>query len=360
MSSRKQSADALIESAVSTHRQAEQLATARKREKALVSKIAEAERRADVAEALRASAKLPKPIAAKRTTLAKADQLHKRVATPVFLLSDWHVEETVDPKTVNGLNAYSLEEAERRVERLGDAITWMIEHHRASFEIREAVLWLGGDLLSGYIHEELKEVAALSPVQTVLWLQERIERLIAKVLALPGLESVTVVTSHGNHGRTTPKTQISTGAANSYEWLLYQQLRRTFEPNNRVQFYIADGEFIYLDVHGVTIRFTHGDATKFGGGVGGIMIPIRKALAKWNTHKHADISCMGHYHSLHDLPDLVVNGSLIGLSPYGMRVGSYEVPAQASFLIDAKRQTKCMATTLWPVGSEFHTRRGKR
>lgn len=346
-SKKQQTAESLIASTLEGHKAQAESARLRVQSKALLSKLAIAEERAGVAEALKASAKVPKPIKAKKT-----DLLHKRVATPVFMCSDWHVEETVDPRTVNGLNAYSLIEAEARIERLGDAMCWMIDHHRKSFEIRECVLWLGGDLLTGYIHDELREGNSLSPVQTVLWLQTRIERVIAKLLAVSGLESVTVVTSHGNHGRTTVKTQISTGAANSYEWLLYHQLRRTFESNNRVQFHVADGEFIYLDVNGVTIRFTHGDAAAYGGGVGGITIPLNKAIAKWQTHKHASITCLGHFHQLYDLPGFVVNGSLIGTSPYGLRVGGFELPAQASFLIDAKRKVKCMSTTLWPVSSD--------
>lgn len=348
MSSKKQqTAEGLIESTLQGHKHQAEAGKLRVQNKALLSRLAVAEERAGVAEALKVSARVPKAIKARKQEL-----LHKRVATPVFLCSDWHVEETVDPRTVNGLNAYNLLEAEARIERLGEAMVWMIDHHRKSFEIRECVLWLGGDLMTGYIHDELKENNSLSPVQTVLWLQTQIERLIAKLLAVAGIESITVVTSHGNHGRTTIKTQISSGAANSYEWLLYHQLRRTFEPNNRVQFYVADGEFIYLDVTGVTVRFTHGDAASYGGGVGGITIPLNKAIAKWQTHKHAAITCLGHFHQLYDLPGFVVNGSLIGTSPYGLRVGGFEVPAQASFLIDAKRKVKCMSTTLWPVSSD--------
>lgn len=355
MSSKKQqTAESLIESTLQGHKAQAESAKLRVQNKALMAKLSVAEERAGVAEALKASARVPKPIRAKKQEL-----LHKRVATPVFLCSDWHVEETVHAKTVNGLNSYSLLEAEARIERLGDAMCWMIEHHRASFEIRDAVVWLGGDLITGHIHPELIEGNSLSPIQAILWLQARIERVLGKLLGLAGIESITVVTSRGNHGRTTVKTQISTGAANSYEFLLYSQLRRTFEPNNRVQFYVEEGEFTYLDVHGMTLRFTHGDSANYGGGIGGLTIPLNRAIAKWQTYRQADVDNVGHFHQLHDLPRLVVNGSLIGTSPYGLRIGGFEVPAQASYLIDAKRKVKCMSTTLWPVASDFHHRRAK-
>lgn len=318
-----------------------QAAEAKKENKALLKRLAQAEARAEVAEALKASAKAPKPIKARKLT-----NLHKRVATPVFLCSDWHVEETVAPETVGGVNTYNLDVAARRIERLSDAMAWMIDHHRKSFEIRDAVVWLGGDLMSGYIHPELVEGNSLSPVQTVVWLQEHIQPLLNKLLGIPGIESLTVPCSYGNHGRTTHKMQVAAGAANSYEWLLYQQLRRTYEPNNRVQFYVADGEFTRLKVHSTNLGFHHGHQAKFGGGVGGVMIPISKAVAKWNTYGECDVWSVGHFHQLYDTPRIVVNGSLIGTSPYGMAVGAFEAPAQASFLVDSKRG-KCMSTTLW-------------
>lgn len=331
----------LIASTLQGHRAQAEADRLRTQNKALLAKLAIAEDRAGIAEALKASAKAPKPIKAKKQEL-----LHKRVATPVFLVSDLHVEETVDPKTVGGLNAYDLTEADRRLEKLGDSMLWMMEHHRASFEIREAVLWLGGDLLSGYIHPDLVEVAALSPVQTILWLQERIERLINKLLSLGGLERIIIPCNVGNHGRTTVRMQVATVTENSYEWLLYQQLRRTFATNSRVEFHIADGDFLRLKVHDTRLGFHHGHATRFGGGVGGITIPILKSIAKWNTYGECDVWNLGHWHQVHDLPRFVVNGSLIGTSPYGMQVGAFEAPAQASYLIDSKRG-KAMSTTLW-------------
>lgn len=347
MKTKKPNADELVKAALQGHKTAAESARVGRENKALLSQLTLAQEMSGVAEALKAGARRPKPIKAK-----KADLLHKRIATPVFAVSDLHVEETVLAKTVVGLNTYNLATAERRLERLGDAMVWMIQHHRASFEIRDCVLWLGGDLMTGTIHEELLEGNSLSPIQTVLWLQERLTRLIEKLLGLQGIEQITIPTSHGNHGRTTHKTRISTGAQNSYEWLLYHQLRRSFAQDSRVTFQIADGEFNYLDVHDVCIRFTHGDAAKYGGGIGGLMIPINKAIAKWNTYKTADVTILGHFHQLHDLPGLVVNGSLIGTSPYGLRVGGFEAPAQASFLIDAKRKVKCMSTTLWAESSD--------
>src|ERR1043165_3949501 len=41
----------------------------------------------------------------------------RREATWVALASDWHIEETVRPETVNGVNSYNLAIARRRAQR---------------------------------------------------------------------------------------------------------------------------------------------------------------------------------------------------------------------------------------------------
>jgi len=337
---RKSKAAKRIVDPVAQHKLRQRAGSLARENRELLKRVEEADVRADLSEALKAGAKVPKPIRTRKAAPGK------RVATPVFLCSDWHVEEVVKPETVGGVNAYNPEISAKRIDRLGDAMLWMIDHHRKSFEIREAVLWLGGDLLSGYIHEELRENNAMSPVQTLLFLQDQIANVFAKLLSVSGLESITVPCSYGNHGRTTHKMQVATAAANSYEWLMYHQLRRTFEANSKVQFHVADGDFLRLKVHNTRLGFHHGHAAKFGGGVGGITIPLAKATAKWNTYGECDVWNVGHFHQLHDLPRLVVNGSLIGTSPYGMSVGGFEAPAQASYLVDSKRG-KCMSTTLW-------------
>ena len=324
-------------------RRAKAEAKALRRELNLAHKALVAERkRSGVLEDLRASAVKPVVVRPRKAC-------GKRVATAVLLCSDWHVGERVTAAKVNGVNAYNVAEAEHRARRLADAFTWLIEHHRNNFDITEAVIWLGGDLITGYLHPDQQQSNTLPPNKEVLLVQDLVHNLLDQTLALPGMERVVVPCSYGNHGRTTVKPQIATGAENSFEWLLYHQLRRSYAGESRVQWQIADGEQTYLKVYDTWLRFTHGDATKYQGGVGGLTIPVNKAIARWQTYRHADITCMGHYHQYLDMPGLVVNGSLIGAAPYGMRVGQFEAPVQSFFLIDRKRG-KAQSTPVWVTG----------
>jgi hypothetical protein len=203
---------------------------------------------------------------------------------------------------------------------------------------------LGGDLITGYLREENLENNELSPVQAIAELHVWIASGIRMVLK--DVEHLRVICNSGNHGRLTDKVRPSTREANSIEWLLYAQLNREFS-SEQVTFDLPAGSMTYVDVYDWTIRFLHGDEVNYGGGIGGITIPIYKAMARWQTVAHADLTVMGQFHQYHDLSDLVVNGSLIGYSPYSLRIGArFENPRQAFFLMDSRRG-KSMPCDIW-------------
>lgn len=267
----------------------------------------------------------------------------KRRMTAVVLASDWHVEETVTAQSTDGRNEYNLDIAERRIERFFQAILWNLEHQRASghLAIDDLVLWLGGDLISGYIHEELRELNALSPTKTVLWL---IPRLVAGIKLLAQKVRLRIVCSRGNHGRTTMKTQISTGAANSFEWQMYKTLEMLLPS---IPWNITEAAHQHEMIHGRKIHFHHGDETRGGGGIGGLAPPLLRRVATWNMNDEGELHCIGHYHQFIDFGPIIVNGSLIGYNAYARSISArFEPPQQAMFYIDEKRG-KTMLTGLW-------------
>ncbi len=275
-----------------------------------------------------------------------------REATAVALASDWHVEENVEGHKVNGVNEYNLEIARYRASRYFAGLTYLIKYHQAHFVIRDLALWLGGDLITGYLRNEDMEDNECSPVQAIAALHVWISEGIRHVLETTDIELMSVVCNSGNHGRLTHKMQPRTREANSIEWLLYVGLDREFANEPRVKFTLPYGSQTYVNVYEFVLRFTHGDETKFGGGIGGIMIPIRKAIAKWQTVRHADLTIMGHYHQEHFLRDLVVNGSLIGYNEYALSIAApYEDPRQGFFLVD-KHRGMTFPATVWVADRE--------
>ena len=271
---------------------------------------------------------------------------HKtRQGTPVLLCSDWHVEEPVDPKKVGGLNSYNLAIADRCILELAEAFVWLSEDKR--FDTRVGVVWLGGDLYSGYIHEELQESNFLSPVQAVVWLQGRIIRMLTTILESGRFDRVIVVCNDGNHGRLTHKIRISTRTANSLEWLLYQTLAAHMASEPRIEFQIAEGEYNFLKVYKQVFGFCHGDSYKAGGGVGGIMIPLRKGLNELRKYRQIDHMSMGHFHQYTTHGDLTVNGSMIGIGPYSMSIHAAPEPRQQAFFMVDSERGKCVSAPVW-------------
>lgn len=261
-----------------------------------------------------------------------------REGTPLVLASDWHFEEHVRPEQVAGRNRFNLEIARARAVRFFQSMRWSIDWHRQVFKIRDCVLWLGGDLLTNYLHDDNVESNLLSPVEAIAELQTAIGAGLRYLLEDPEIERFVIPMSDGNHGRLTDRTRAATRVENSLEWLLYVNLAREFAHEPRLQFQLPAGLLTHLEIYGRTTRFTHGDAVKYAGGIGGITIPIFKALAGWETLRHADLTCMGHWHQMYNVPGLIVNGSLIGLSAYSVAIKArHEAPQQAFCMLDSRR-----------------------
>ena len=85
------------------------------------------------------------------------------------------------------------------------------------------------------------------------------------------------------------------------------------------------------------------------GGIGGIHVPLNKAIAAWDATERADLTCLGHWHqfSWGRAGRYVSNGSVIGHSPYAERVASPERPCQGMAIIDHGRNEVTRAYPLF-------------
>ena len=309
--------------------------------------LEELERRDVQIETLSALSQAPiAPVVAKR---ARGEN-KRREGALVMLLSDLHVEEPVAPEKVNGLNEYNLDIADRCIERCAEAFEYFANDPR--WDIKTGILGILGDTYSGYIHAELAEANFLSPVQAVLWVQERLEKLIRYILAHTKIERLAVVCHDGNHGRLTMKMRAQTRTENSLEWLMYKTLAQRFADEPRAQFSVADGLYTYVDVYDETLIMTHGDQFRYQGGVGGLLIPVRRGLNEIRKYrpglKRNGIFCMGHFHERMDVGDIVINGSCIGVSPYSLSINvKPERRAQHIFIVDSARGKDAPTAPVW-------------
>jgi hypothetical protein len=255
-------------------------------------------------------------------------------ATAFMIASDWHIEERVDPKTINGLNEYDLNISEARSREFFKNGVNLLNNMSTFHQIDTLVLGLLGDMITGYIHEELMESNECSPTLAMLRAQEYITWGIEYILKNTELNEIIIPCCYGNHGRTTQRRRVSTGYSNSFEWAMYKNLEKIYEDHEQVEFIVATGSHVYLEIFdNYTIRFHHGDDIRYYGGVGGLTIPLNKAIAGWDTVKKADLTVIGHFHQLTDIGNAVVNGSLIGFGPYALSIKAPYEPAQQAFFL---------------------------
>lgn len=262
-------------------------------------------------------------------------------ATPIILLSDWHFEETVDPETINNLNEYNLEIAQKRWSRCIQNSLRLVQIDRNHSQIDNLVIWLGGDFMTGYIHEEMMQVNSLSPTQATRWAKKNIIAGLEFYLQHGKFKKIIVVCNYGNHGRVTQKKQIAVSYKNSYEWMMYNDIQDYFieKGETRIEFKIPNGLFAYVSIYDFVCRFWHGDTISYQGGIGGLTVPLIKAIHRYNQQVQANYNFMGHYHQhFQATRDCIVNGSGIGFNAYAQSIGaSPEAPVQGYCLLDSKK-----------------------
>lgn len=202
--------------------------------------------------------------------------------------------------------------------------------------ISTLVLALLGDFITGHIHEELKEITAFGPAKAIVEVQNWIACGIEYILDKTDL-NLRIVSHSGNHARSTFETQKSTENDHSWEYVMYHNLRRYFLSNPRVEFIVPEGYLSYVEVYDLTLCLSHGHEVRFGGGVGGLTIPMNKAIVQWESIRSADIYCLGHFHQAMDGGKFIVNGSMIGYNAYALRSKlRFERPTQIMFGIHSK------------------------
>ena len=239
-------------------------------------------------------------------------------AVPFLLASDWHIDETVNAEAMNGLNEYTLSIAQERVKAFFKCAADIIGIYKHNSDVRSLVIAALGDFASCWLHDELVETNGLTPPQAVLQMLDMWTGGIDFLLSQSVVEDILFVGTVGNHGRITKKPQAKNRAIKNYEWILYSLLARYYaaKDERRIKFQLPCGYFNWVSVFDRHIRCHHGDSIKYQGGIGGVHIPLRKAIGQWNKARRADLDLLGHWHQCERSKDYVINGSLIGYNEY--------------------------------------------
>lgn len=268
--------------------------------------------------------------------LFKETKGHSSPGVPSLMVSDLHWGEYVDPLQINGVNKYDTAIARARMKRLAERTIRLLGIISPDFDYPGIVVPLGGDMISGNIHDELVATNELGSIPAVVDLFEAIGSLITTLLTKFDRVFLPCVT--GNHGRDTRKIWSKDRHKTSFDWLLYCFLAKHFASDPRVTFFVPDGSDAYYKIYDHRYLLTHGDQFRGGDGVIGPLGPIirgdhRKRSRNAQIDQDYDTMIMGHFHSHMQLTRLIVNGSLKGYDEYAYQGNfPYEPPQQALWL----------------------------
>jgi predicted phosphodiesterase len=256
----------------------------------------------------------------------------KLPGVPKLMLSDLHWGERVRASQIGGVNEYDLPIARRRLRTVVETTITLCKILDPSMKYPGIVVPLGGDMVSGNIHDELAASNELNTMPTLIDLYRNLVPAIKLMADTFG--NVFLPCVSGNHDRDTKKIWSKDRNHTSFGWLLYQFLAVAFAEDKRVQFYIPDGSDALYRIYGTRYLLTHGDQFRGGDGIIGPLGPVTRGEQKKNTRNAAvgqdyDVMEFGHFHKRMLTARLRGNGSLKGYDEYAADSNfGFEPPSQ--------------------------------
>ena len=251
---------------------------------------------------------------------------------PTLQLSDFHWGERVFSKQVNNVNEYTVSIARERLRYCVDTAIHLCRILDRDMRYPGIVVPLGGDMVSGAIHEELRASNEIPTMPTVLDLVDNLVPAIKTLADTFGAVFLPCVS--GNHGRDTMKIYAKGRNHTSFDWLTYQFLARALKHDKRITFYIPEGSDAAYRVYGYKYLLTHGDQFRGGDGMIGALGPILRGDHKKRSRDAQvgmdyDTMVIGHWHQRIMLNRVIVNSCLKGYDEYAFTSNfPFEQPSQ--------------------------------
>jgi len=284
----------------------------------------------------------------KRTKRTKGEKLP---AAFVALASDWHTCEIVTERQTGGRNKHDQAIGTERAWRWAKGLVRMCKDEQARADVQTVVAWLGGDfLVNDSLHYKSERACDLAPPDEARFIRDLLAQIITYLRAELDVPRIVIPTSWGNHDRSTAK--MIPGHAGDYSHMqpVYRDLAAWFARDPSIEFRIAEAEWQAVDVHGYGLLFHHGHAVRYGGGVGGLAVPLLRHMGRLRSDYAFRTLCIGHHHQrgMYQGGAVFSNGSLVGPNGYSRDMGlPSEAPSQVAFLIDLERLEIANFYSLW-------------
>lgn len=292
------------------------------------------------------------------TTAAAKKRHAASPEVPVAMWSDWHCGETVHPDDVNGANAYDMDVARRRIERLIVSTIDICRHHGPG-NYPGIVVPLMGDFISGGLHPELLRTDEEGRIPSALTVIDILCGALTRMADEFGRVFCPAVP--GNHGRNTMRPEYKGYVHTNFDWLIYQLVARWFEArgDDRVRFLIPMSGDALFRVFATRFLATHGDmlGVRGGDGIIGALGPITRGEIKMRGQSQSlgrsyDYLLIGHWHQMFWGPRVIVSNALKGFDEYAGKAlrAVPSIPSQPLFFVHPRRGI----TSRWEVTLEDH------
>ena len=256
----------------------------------------------------------------------------KNKAIACSILSDTHFDEVVKLEETNGVNEYNRKIATKRLKEYFKQLV-LFPHETLNFNYDGLMLCLGGDIVSGNIHEELAQTNESFIMDTCIYWSNQISKGIE--LLSEEYKKIHIVCCPGNHGRTSKLYRYKGRAQDNFDWLIYSIIARDFKHNKNITFQIPEVFETVFNVYNTKYLLTHGDSINTSSSGSGLYVPVQNGLnKKFKLHNSFgnpfDFSVLGHFHQYMTTKRFLINGALKGMDEYAF-IHSYEFenPSQA-------------------------------
>jgi hypothetical protein len=267
---------------------------------------------------------------------------HQLTAEAIILVAtDWQWGEVVDLHAMDGVNSYNIDIARKRAERFFKSALELSTTYWTGPPPQRLILVLGGDMISGEIHEELTKTNELLSLPA---LKDVVAYIIAGVnLLLKKLDCpIDIIVIPGNHGRTTRRPESKLHALTSYDNLVGDFIELYYQSSKQKRipkFYTPASGDAFLSLYGWNFLITHGDrmGSRGGTGFGGAIYTIARGFKRLTQDYAArriqlDYIICGHFHSSYKLDEGYSSASLVGPSEFSRDWRMVPHPASQLFL----------------------------
>lgn len=253
---------------------------------------------------------------------------------PVLLCSDWHWGEVVRPEEVMHVNAFNMDIANSRADRVFDKTLEILTTHMSGQHYEGMVLALGGDMVSGNIHEELRETNEKGIMEVMMALALKLREKI--LMVSKEFPDVMIPCVSGNHGRLSQKWRAKGKQKDNFDFMVYTMLQDMFRDTPNVRFVIPEATDVPFSTYHVNYLLTHGDQFKVGSSEN-VLSAIKKAdYQKKKLHQASgsyDYLVCGHFHTYIVGEGVIVNGSLKGTDEFSFQHNFEHEPARQALWI---------------------------